>query len=87
MVKRFQSNTPSSVQFRLSDLQALLLDEPSLCSLHHRPAVLTVIKGLVEREFLKQGAHPHYYNRTEAGTAALLLFQHFGGVIADKSRL
>jgi hypothetical protein len=87
MIKRFQSNTSISVQFRLSDLQALLLSEPKLCSVHHRSAVLTVINGLVDRGFLERGAHPLFFTRTEAGAAALLLFQHFGGVIADKSRL
>jgi hypothetical protein len=87
MPKRFQSNTPSSVQFRLSDLQALLLDQPRLCSLQHRSPVLRVIDGLVEREFLARGSHPHFLTRTPAGEAALLLFKHFGGVIADEDRL
>lgn len=87
MVRKFQSNTSSSVQFRLSDLQALLLSEPKLCSLHHRSVVITVINRLVDRGFLKSEAHPHFFTRTDAGGAALLLFQHFGGVLADKSRL
>lgn len=87
MVKKFQSNTPSAVQFRLSDLQALLLADSKLSSMQMRSSVVTVINGLVDREFLKPGNHPHFFVRTDAGAAALLLFLHFGGVIADEKRL
>jgi hypothetical protein len=72
---------------RLSDLQARLLSEPKLVSMNYRGRVLSIIDGLVKRQFLTRGAHPHFYTRTDAGLEALRSFLHYGGVPADESRL